>query len=54
MTSEENLSIKASINTAWTGIKNAVRTFSLKLNSSSSLFGKDTSVTRSFQSMALG
>ena len=54
MMSGENFDIRAFINTAWTGIRNVVQTFSLKSNSSSGLFGKNTFAMRSFRFMALG
>ena len=52
--SGENFDIKVFISTAWTGTRNAARTFSLKSNSFSGLFGKNTFAMRSFLFMALG
>ena len=54
MTLGENLDTKAFTNTEWTGTKNAVRTFSLRSNSFSSLFGRNISVMKSSPFMALG
>ena len=54
MTSEENLDTKAFTSTGWIGAKSVAPTFSLRLNSFLNPFGKSTSVTKNFQSMALG
>ena len=51
---EESLDIKVFINTEPIGIKNVAQTFNSKLSSSSGLFGRSTSVMRSFLFTELG